>query len=67
MEKDITKNVVHALNLDSGRLTSLIRQHFPAASQSFFLNSAAVVGTTKHTFFAAGFWRYIQLVAKKQQ
>lgn len=65
MEKDITENVLQALNLDSPRMRTLIRTHFPVEVQSLLLESTAVVGTTKHALFSGGFLRYVQLVAKK--
>ncbi|HEY7160671.1 MAG TPA: class I SAM-dependent methyltransferase, partial [Acidobacteriota bacterium] len=65
MEKDITENVLHALNLDSPRMRTLIRTHFPVDVQSLLLESTAVVGTTRHALIAGGFLRYVQIVAKK--
>lgn len=66
LEKDITENVLHALNLDSPRMRMLIRKHFPIDVQSLLLESTAVVGTTKHALFSGGFVRYVQIVAKKE-
>jgi ubiquinone/menaquinone biosynthesis C-methylase UbiE len=65
IEKDITENVLHALNLDSPRMRTLIRTHFPIDIQSLLLESTAVTGTTKHALFAGGFLRYVQIVATK--
>jgi len=67
MEKDITENVLHALNLNSDKMKALIRRHFPADVQPLLLESAGIVGTTKHALFSSGMLRYFQLVAKKQQ
>ena len=66
-ETDISKNVLHALNLDSPMMAALIRKHFPAPLQPLFLTSAAVVGTTNHMFFSTGLLRYVHFVARKQQ
>ena len=67
MEKDITENVLHALNLDSPILRAFIKEKFHAVVRPVIFSSAALVGSTKHMLFATGIMRYVQLVAKKQQ
>jgi ubiquinone/menaquinone biosynthesis C-methylase UbiE len=65
MERDITPNVVRALDLDSDRKLALIGQHIPRIIRKRFLLFAATPGTSMYEGFRSGQILYRSFVAQK--
>lgn len=66
-EKEITKNVVKGLELDTERRETLIQKKVPGILKKFFLTFAGTKGTTRFNSFNNGKFEYWSFVLSKKQ
>lgn len=66
LEKDITLNILHSLDLDSERRVSLIARYVPAILQKGFLNFSGSKGTETYDYFLTRTFTYKSFALQKQ-
>ena len=66
-EKEITKNVVKGLELDTERRETLIKKKVPGVLKKFFLTFAGTKGTKRFDSFNNGKFEYWSFVLTKKQ
>ena len=65
-EKDITKNVAHGLNKDSGRREKLIQEKIPGFLRKSFAQFAGAKGTDRNESFSNGKFIYFSFILEKK-
>jgi ubiquinone/menaquinone biosynthesis C-methylase UbiE len=65
-EKDITSNIMHSLDLDSERRTSLVKRYAPMIMQKGILNFTGAKGTETYNYFLARKYTYKSFKLQKQ-
>jgi len=64
-ERDISSNILHALELDSERRTSLVKRYAPRMLQKAILNFTGSKGTASYDYFLTGKFKYKSIKLQK--
>jgi ubiquinone/menaquinone biosynthesis C-methylase UbiE len=65
LEKDITENILHSLDLDTERRISLVNKYSPGITKKTVLNFSGTAGTETYSYFQTRIFTYKSFLLQK--